>query len=83
MLLVRMIREREGSDENSSYEVRVYINDRRIWMGRVTNHHRMDGWAILLIKLARAAFLGPNYNPPEVRTTHCPACGHGLRKKKA
>lgn len=79
MLLIKMVRDAGSTEESASYTATVYINARRIWQGTVENHVRADGWAILAIKLARKAFLGPEQRHD--LTLHCcPACGKGLKK---
>lgn len=40
----------KGTQESSNYTVRTYINDKKIWQGRVEGHDRSNGWMVLLQK---------------------------------
>ncbi len=40
-----------GLEHDSNYDVTAYVNQSKIWSGRVEGHHRKDGWAELVTML--------------------------------
>ncbi len=38
--------------ETGNYNVMTYVNERKIWSGRVEGHDRRDGWKELFLMLA-------------------------------
>lgn len=41
-----------GPDHDSNYNISTYINEEKIWSGRIEGHSRKDGWRELIIMLA-------------------------------
>lgn len=54
MALIITARNLSGLADTSDYEVGAWINDHPIWKGRVTGHHRAEGWAVLARMIADA-----------------------------
>ena len=55
MLRLAIINDGLGTDENASYEYRVYVNYELIDTGRVEGHNRKDGWRALVGMIAEEA----------------------------
>lgn len=55
MLTIRVHNDDTGTEESANYNVRVSVNGKPIWQGRVTGHDRKEGWPELLRQIATAA----------------------------
>ena len=55
MLRLIILNDGLGTDENASYEYRVYVNYELIDTGRVEGHNRKDGWRALVGMIAEEA----------------------------
>ena len=53
MLRLAILNDGLGTDENASYEYRVYVNYELIDEGRVEGHNRKDGWRALVGMIAK------------------------------
>ena len=52
MLIVKIVNDGKGTNENASYIYTVFVNDQEIARGEVGGHNRDHGWAVLLSKIA-------------------------------
>ena len=44
--------ERNSDNSVADYEVKVRVNEKIIWQGKVSNHVREDGWEQLVRRIA-------------------------------
>jgi len=49
---------RDSGNTVADYEVKVRVNEKIIWEGKVSNHVREDGWAQLIRRIAWEADRG-------------------------
>ena len=52
MLVVKIVNDGKGTNENSSYNYVVEVNCREIASGHIDGYNRNDGWAVLVKKIA-------------------------------
>ncbi len=52
MLIVKIQNDGKGTNEDSSYNYEVFVNNEMISHGRVFHHNREDGWAKLVKAVA-------------------------------
>ena len=51
MLSIRFVNDKSGDKNIGNYSVGVFVNDTRIWAGRIVGHKRESGWRGLVNKL--------------------------------
>ena len=52
MLIVKIVNDGKGTNENASYIYTVFVNDQEIARGEVGGHNRDQGWKVLLSSIA-------------------------------
>ena len=52
MLIVKIVNDGKGTNENASYIYTDFVNDQEIARGEVDGHNRNDGWKTLLKLIA-------------------------------
>jgi hypothetical protein len=51
MLIIKIHNDGTGTNESANYTYGVFVNDRRIFRGRIIEHNRNHGWISLLCQL--------------------------------
>lgn len=56
MLTIQFINDETGTELLGNYDVRVFINTRLIWNGRLESYNRLLGWKSLVKSLSEMLF---------------------------
>ncbi len=63
MLIVKIVNDGKGTNENANYIYTVFVNDQEIARGKVDGHNRNDGWKALLKLISENNYQLPRDKP--------------------
>jgi hypothetical protein len=80
MLIVKIVNDGKGTNENASYIYTVFVNDQEIARGEVGGHNRDEGWKPLLKLIADNNYQLPRDKPFILTDTPRPWSEGDMRK---